>query len=246
MLLGQGSDELFGGYDLFTPSFLQESDPSWAGPAPSEEWRMVQCTKANEAAAARWTTDQIESTDRDSYVSPWAIDEVPQWTKFMTLTYPQLDFAPWTETLGHSPPGLSVMEDLSESTRHMMRRKWHPLHSALYAWNKTILPNMLLTNLGDKTEMSHSVEGRVPFLDHHLMEYVNDLPPSVKIRYDPESKTLTEKWILREAAKPFITEELYERKKHVSLTVLSTHRISVEPMMSSLPVRADRYLLTNV
>lgn len=95
-----------------------------------------------------------------------------------------------------------------------MTQKWHPLHSAQYLWNKTALPNLLLTNLSDRTEMSHSIEGRVPFLDHHLMEYVNSLPPSMKIRYDPDTDTLTEKWVLRQASRPFITKELYTRKKH--------------------------------
>lgn len=98
-----------------------------------------------------------------------------------------------------------------------MRHKWHSLHSALYIWNKTLLPNVLLTDLGDRTEMSHSVEGRVPFLDHHLMEYVDNLPPSVKIQHDPASDGMIEKWILRQVAMPFVTKELYERKKVVSL-----------------------------
>jgi asparagine synthase (glutamine-hydrolysing) len=40
------------------------------------------------------------------------------------------------------------------------------------------------------------------------------LPPSVKLHWDPESRTFSEKWILKEAMKPFITEELYKRKKH--------------------------------
>lgn len=46
------------------------------------------------------------------------------------------------------------------------------------------------------------------------MEYVNALPPSMKIRYDPDTDQLTEKWILRQASRPFISEELYTRKKH--------------------------------
>ena len=46
------------------------------------------------------------------------------------------------------------------------------------------------------------------------MEYVNALPPTLKIRYDPELDTMTEKWVLRQASRPFITQELYERKKH--------------------------------
>ncbi|KAL8758333.1 MAG: hypothetical protein Q9184_003954 [Pyrenodesmia sp. 2 TL-2023] len=78
--------------------------------------------------------------------------------------------------------------------------------------------------------MAHSVEARTPFLDHHLTEYVNRLPPSVKLRYGAESdngvlgptwtessialQSLTEKWILRQAVRPYITDELYQRKKH--------------------------------
>jgi asparagine synthase (glutamine-hydrolysing) len=70
--------------------------------------------------------------------------------------------------------------------------------------------------MGDRMEMAHSIEGRTPFLDHLLTEYVNGLPPTAKVKYDPKKGALVEKWILREAGKPFITEELYKRKKHVS------------------------------
>ncbi|KAK3062768.1 hypothetical protein LTS18_003402 [Coniosporium uncinatum] len=66
--------------------------------------------------------------------------------------------------------------------------------------------------------MAHSIEARTPFLDHHLTEYISGLPPSMKIRYEAgrngEDSRFVEKYILREAAKPFITKELYERRKH--------------------------------
>lgn len=70
-----------------------------------------------------------------------------------------------------------------------------------------MLSNVLLSGLGDRVEMAHSVEGLQPFLDHHLVEYVTKLPPSLKLKWDPETQTFNEKWILKEAAKPFITEE---------------------------------------
>lgn len=95
-----------------------------------------------------------------------------------------------------------------------MLRKWHPLHSALYVWAKGNLSNVLLACLGDRAEMAHSIEGRVPFLDHELSSFVNCIPPSLKIKYDPETEKFSEKWILREACKPFITDEIYQRKKH--------------------------------
>jgi len=34
----------------------------------------------------------------------------------------------------------------------------HPLNQSLYLWTKTRLPNYLLTVLGDRMEMAHSIE----------------------------------------------------------------------------------------
>jgi len=44
-----------------------------------------------------------------------------------------------------------------------------PLNQSLYLWAKTGLPVYILTMLGDCMEMAHSIEGRVPFLDHHVV-----------------------------------------------------------------------------
>ena len=53
-----------------------------------------------------------------------------------------------------------------------------PVHQSLYLWSKTMLANYILCVLGDRMEMAHSVEGRVPFLDHHVVELARDLPVS--------------------------------------------------------------------
>src|SRR5262249_9397495 len=57
-----------------------------------------------------------------------------------------------------------------------------PLNQSLYLWSKTRLPNYLLTLLGDRMEMAHSIEGRVPFLDHRLIEVIRSQPVTQKIR----------------------------------------------------------------
>ena len=51
--------------------------------------------------------------------------------------------------------------------------------------------------------MAHSVEGRVPFLDHEVVELICAMPVTQKIR------GMTEKFVLREAARPVLTDTVY-------------------------------------
>ena len=64
--------------------------------------------------------------------------------------------------------------------------------------------------------MAHSVEGRLPFLDHHVVEAVAKMPVSMKIN------GMTEKWVLREAARGDITDTVYKRQKHPFMSPPST------------------------
>jgi asparagine synthase (glutamine-hydrolysing) len=61
-------------------------------------------------------------------------------------------------------------------------------------------------------EMAHSIEGRVPFLDHQVVECLCRVPVALKVR------GLTEKYLLRQAARPVITETVYRRQKHPFLS----------------------------
>jgi asparagine synthase (glutamine-hydrolysing) len=79
------------------------------------------------------------------------------------------------------------------------------LNQSLYVWAKTMLPNYILSNLGDRMEMAHSVEGRLPFLDHYVVEEAARTPVSMKIN------GMTEKHVLREAARPVVTDSVYKR-----------------------------------
>jgi asparagine synthase (glutamine-hydrolysing) len=91
-----------------------------------------------------------------------------------------------------------------------------PVHQSLYLWSKTLLPGYILTMLGDRMEMAHSVEGRVPFLDHHLVELVRSQPVTQKIH------GMTEKYVLREAVRDVITDTVYRRQKHPFLNPPAT------------------------
>jgi len=82
------------------------------------------------------------------------------------------------------------------------------VHQSLYLWSKTMLRGYILAMLGDRMEMAHSIEGRVPFLDHHVVETIRSQPVRLKIR------GMTEKYVLREAVRDLITDTVYRRQKH--------------------------------
>jgi asparagine synthase (glutamine-hydrolysing) len=79
------------------------------------------------------------------------------------------------------------------------------LDRLLYTDLKTYLVELLMKQ--DQMSMAASIESRVPFLDHHLVEFATALSPRMKLR------GLTTKWILREAVKPLLPREILTRKK---------------------------------
>ncbi len=94
------------------------------------------------------------------------------------------------------------------------------VNKSLYVWAKTALPNYILSNLGDRMEMAHSVEGRLPLLDHEVVSVVAQMPIAMKIN------GMTEKFVLREAARPVLTDAVYRRQKHPFLSPPSTLQTS--------------------
>jgi asparagine synthase (glutamine-hydrolysing) len=94
-------------------------------------------------------------------------------------------------------------------------RRADPLHRALFADLKLYLPGDLLT-LTDRMSMAHSLEVRVPFLDHHLLEYAATVPSGLKLR------GLTRKHLLKRAVADLLPPAVLNRGKmgfSVPLTV---------------------------
>jgi len=79
------------------------------------------------------------------------------------------------------------------------------LDRLLHADLKTYLVELLMKQ--DQMSMAASIESRVPFLDHKLVEFASSLPPRLKLR---GFKT---KWILREAVRGILPASILTRKK---------------------------------
>lgn len=219
VLTGEGADEQFAGYPVFLPDFLREQDKSWQWNTLPEREREYQFELAEKAAGDYYESVGADSSNRGESLARRMLNNVSTVSSMAAF---QLDiFSPWTDCYGDCDPQTTIANNIDARTRALMGSsgsnsltEWHPLNSAMYIWNKGHLANIFLTCLGDRGEMAHSIEARTPFLDHKLTEFVNQLPPSTKLRWEKEHGRFTEKWVLREAAKPFITNELYQRKKH--------------------------------
>jgi asparagine synthase (glutamine-hydrolysing) len=79
------------------------------------------------------------------------------------------------------------------------------LDRLLYADTKTYLHELLMKQ--DQMSMAASIESRVPFLDHPLVEFAAALPRRLKLRGS------TTKYILREAMKDILPPEILSRRK---------------------------------
>jgi asparagine synthase (glutamine-hydrolysing) len=71
---------------------------------------------------------------------------------------------------------------------------------------RSTLPDELLM-FGDKLSMAHGLEARVPYLDRELVEYVERLPARFKVRNG------SQKWLHRQVCQKLIPGEILKRKK---------------------------------
>ena len=81
-----------------------------------------------------------------------------------------------------------------------------PLTQMLYIDTRANLPDDLLM-VGDKTSMANSLEARVPFLDYRLVEFIESLPPKLKLN------GWTGKYLHKQAVRKWLPREIVFRKK---------------------------------
>jgi asparagine synthase (glutamine-hydrolysing) len=100
---------------------------------------------------------------------------------------------------------LEGRDPYASSLEYFSRVTGSTLRGLLYADVKTYLVELLMKQ--DQMSMSASIESRVPFLDHRLVEFAARLPDRLKLR------GFTTKRILRESIRGLLPERILTRKK---------------------------------
>ncbi|MDP3725339.1 MAG: asparagine synthase (glutamine-hydrolyzing) [Nanoarchaeota archaeon] len=135
------------------------------------------------------------------------------------LATPFFSSNPYVERLmrGQEPYwGLAVAFSKNGASYEVIKNLYNEVDRALpeadmltrmtYIDLKIRLPEFLLARV-DKMAMAHSIETRVPFLDHRLVELAFQIPEALKL------KNKTTKYILKQAVRGIIPDEIIDRKK---------------------------------
>jgi asparagine synthase (glutamine-hydrolysing) len=96
------------------------------------------------------------------------------------------------------------------------------------------MPLDILCFLGDREEMAHSLEARLPFLDHHLFDAARTIPVDLKYSRGME------KAVLREAAKGLLPDDIRLRRK--SGFMMTSDAVDFGRLDRGALTKLDRYL----
>jgi asparagine synthase (glutamine-hydrolysing) len=207
VLTGEGSDEILAGYPHFRRDVLLYNRE---GPDPAEVQHLLDDLARLNLVSRGLLLPDGEAPPLDAVTG--ALGFVPSWIETSSGRYAKMQplfSADFIESHGHRQSYHPLLSELDVRNRLNGR---DAVNQSLYLWSKTFLPNYILCMLGDRMEMAHSIEGRVPFLDHHVVETICSLPVSQKIH------GMTEKFVLREAVRDVITDTVYRRQKHPFLS----------------------------
>ncbi|KAJ7749732.1 asparagine synthase, partial [Mycena metata] len=219
VLSGEGADEFLGGYAWLPVDYLRKPDPAGFAlglelPSDAERRKILNHIQMSTVPVLLLSKNSYT----DAQLARKMLGGISTHCAYAAAgnagaeVYNLLALA----VTGSPDVPRAIAEGISPSVREKaVSGEWHPLNVASVRLDLHGI--WILNHMGERMEMAHSVEGRPPFLDHKLVQYINTLPPSLKVRPVKNEGTgawgFTEKWILRQAVNPYVTEELFLRKK---------------------------------
>jgi asparagine synthase (glutamine-hydrolysing) len=197
-LSGLGGDELLGGYERYRGALL------------AERARFIP-----EVLRRNMIQPLVERLP-DAHSGLQWVDRAKRFVRSMQLPFDRRYFS-WTQMTDAARRSELLHPDLkAKIDRDRPWALWssvlahvadaEPLDRALYADLKFYLPGDLLT-LADRMSMAHSLEVRIPFLDHELLEFAATVPPEWKVR------GAEKKYLLRRVARDLLPAPILDRRK---------------------------------
>ncbi|TAM61112.1 MAG: amidotransferase 1, exosortase A system-associated [Rhodanobacter sp.] len=197
-LSGDGGDENFAGYRRYR---LHAWESSLRARLPLSLRKRVFGLLGSIYPKADWAPRPLRAK---TTLQALARDDVEAYYHSVSITSAAMRQRLYSTRFKHELQGYSA---LAVFRAHAKRAPTdHPLLLAQYLDLKTWLPGDILTKV-DRASMAHSLEVRVPLLDHRLVEWASSLPPGLKL------KGGTGKYLLKKALEPDLPHEVLYRTK---------------------------------
>jgi len=199
VLTGEGADEVFAGYSNYRKRIREERWSRWLGASGSPVPALVRALPVA-ARKDRLLRAIAEPLPRRYRTIPNLFDAL----LLPSLLSPALLAA----TRGGGDLGDCAERAYAEcNSAHYLDRL---LHVDMRLW----LPDDLLTKV-DRATMAHSLEARVPYLDHRFVEFCARLEPALKLRGGEH------KWLLKRVAERYLPRDIVHRGKQGFVMPLS-------------------------
>jgi asparagine synthase (glutamine-hydrolysing) len=189
VLSGDGGDELFAGYDKYR---VERKERTYERlPAPARALLGQVGRLAPQGMPGRNFLRHVALSGWERYLDASTLFPLDEQRKL---------FRPEVRAL------VARDDPRQEAMAHLRRPSGHWLSSLQYLDLKSYLPLDILTKV-DRLSMAHSIEARVPLLDHKLVEFVARLPPEMKLRGD------TGKYVFKRAMRGILPDAIIDRPK---------------------------------
>jgi asparagine synthase (glutamine-hydrolysing) len=200
VLTGEGADEVFAGYNIFREDkvrrfWARNPNSAWRASALSSLYGYVSRDPRVDAFWKAFFRAGLENTDDPYYSHRLRWNNTSQMKRFFS--------ADLRAQMQSDEAMLGELENYLDPDR----ARWHPLCRAQYLEFTLFMSCYLLNTQGDRMMMGYSVEGRVPFLDHRLIELAARIPPKFKLR------GLNEKYILKKSFEDLLPPSVAQRPK---------------------------------
>jgi asparagine synthase (glutamine-hydrolysing) len=198
VLTGEGSDELLAGYNKYRATIFNLQFGAYYERLAPARVRAAIRQRIKKLAGANRVRQKLQRTFlylpaalRDIYFDNFAV--------FSPAMQQELFTAQTQAEMLDDDPYCTALEYVNTAEADNL------LDQLLAADLKTYLHELLMKQ--DQMSMAASIESRVPFLDHKLIEFATRLPVGMKLR------GTTTKYVLRQAMKGVLPDEILTRKK---------------------------------
>lgn len=194
VLSGEGSDELFCGYDLFKEVSVRGTGATAGGGVAGLGLGGTPAERVPDRAMTLMLRHD-STTDRRflAHELRWnAARQIQNYLSSDVLEEIRRAAGPADALYAEAPAGHAGWSEVA-------RAQWVEL--------RTLLPDYVLATQGDRMLMAHSVEGRFPFLDNEVVDLALALGDRDKLRGS------TEKFIVKRAARGLVPPSIIARHK---------------------------------